>query len=342
MHIFMKPYVKIISSDNRDFDTEFTNLFEDNSYFNDHEFMLSMLESSQSIEILQEGFSDILESARAFFERLIKMIKDFVKRQIVVMKAYISDFDKFIEKHKDYLYTLNPDFNMEVYSFTIDETSPDLSNIKGLVYDYRESLARITTISSSEIKDMKQKFEFNKNQMRGDILGTKQVITGDDFRSVARAHYRDGYTKPRKTRITKGNLTFAIESFPKLKQMKTSVEKEEKEIIALLNELKKFFSKSPSTYYRDNRRYIALKDIEMDNSTLKYSRAQDIEYDMDHMKKIDAYFTFKFAEAKFISDVTTTVFKEKINAIKDAMKQYKDIILGSIKEKNEASKPQEQ
>lgn len=342
MHIFMKPYVQILSPDNRDFETEFNNLFKDNSCFEDHSFMLSMLESSQNIDILQEGFSDILESARSFFEKLIKVIKEFVKRQITLMKSYIADFNKFLEKHKDYLYTLNPDFNMEVYSFTIDEASPNLSYIKDLVYSYRDGLSRITTITSDEIKEMKKKFEDNKNQMRGNILGTNDVITSDDFYTVVKNRYRDNSSKPYKTRITKGNLTFAIETFPKLKQMKDSVEKEEKEIVALLNELKKFFSKSPTTYYRDNRRYIALKDIEMDNNTLKYTRAQDIEYDMNHMKKIDSYFSFKFAEAKFISDVTTTVFREKINAIRDAMKQYKDIIIGSIKEKNDASKPQEQ
>ena len=61
MHIFMKPYVQILSPDNRDFETEFNNLFKDNSCFEDHSFMLSMVESSQNIDILQEGFSDILE-----------------------------------------------------------------------------------------------------------------------------------------------------------------------------------------------------------------------------------------------------------------------------------------
>ena len=333
----MKPYVKILSPVNRDFDTEFNNLFLDESAFDDHSYMLSMVESSNSIEILEEGFSDILESARKFFENLIKIIKEFVKRQITLMKSYISDFSKFLDKHKDYLHTLNPDFNMEIYSFTIDDSSPNLSYIKDLVYKYKDGLSRISDITKDDVKDMKRDFEFRKNQIRGDVLGTKQVITGDDFKDVVKRHYRDGQLNPYKTRITKGYLTFAIESFPRMKQMKDSVEKEQSDIVGMLNELKKFFSKSPTTYYKDNRRYIALKDIEIDNTTIKYTRAQDIEYDMEHMKKIDAYFAYQFAEAKFLSEITTTVFKEKVTAIKDAMNQYRTIIMNSIKEKNDAS-----
>ena len=122
-----------------------------------------------------------------------------------------------------------------------------------------------------------------------------------------------------------------------MKKLLDDTEKNKGKIIKLLHDLEFFFDRKASVIYNKEEKQISTSKISRDNDEFKRSDSIHIAYDEDKLTTLNSYFDLKYRESKFISSCLITVYMDKIQAIKDCMKQYREITRQALVNKTNKS-----
>lgn len=285
---------------------------------------------ADSVEILEEGFNDFIDGAVKFFKKLIEKFKEFMKKAFMYINAYIGDFNKFVKRYSKELMKKYPDFTIEGYEYTIDNTLPDTSVIQSMLSDYNSELSSIDNMKKADIVKKRSEVmsEASMNKLRAKVLSKTTPIAKDDYVDECKKTFRNGDNNTSTIQINHDKLVDIVNGFDALTKTYKDAKKDQDKLIALLEDIKSFFQKSASLQYREGKRVIKTDKVSVNGSNNGLSRDGDqtTEYNTDKMMVYNTFFNFKFAYAKEVSAICVNAMSERVNALKEQLAQEKKIV----------------
>lgn len=285
---------------------------------------------SNNSNILQEGFNDFINSAVEFFKKMIAKFTDFMKRVFMYLNAYIGDFEKFIKRHHKALSVKYPDFTIQGYKFTIDNNLPNTSLIDEMISEYNSEISNVSSMTKAEI--VKKRTDTmgvkNMNKIRGQLLNISENIEKDDFSDKVKNIFRDGDSTTDMITVNHDLLNDILNNYSNLVKQFKDAKKQKDKMISLLENIKSFFEKSASLQYIEGKKSIVANNIEVNSNknSISKSGSSTVDHSPDTLVLYNTYFNFKFAYAKELSSMCVTIMSEKVSAMKEELKQCKDIV----------------
>lgn len=286
-------------------------------------------------EYLSEASENIFVRMANIFKEMIKRLIEFVKKAFMFIRSFIGSFDTFIKSNKEALSKLNPSFDVTGFKYTFDTQSPDTSMINDLINDFNTKLGKLEEMKLSDVGDeRKNKFDGkSKEEVRGTIMGTRDRVEAEDFMKTLKSIYRDGATEKSTIKIDKSELNKYISDYPRLKDEIKKVNSESTKIQSILSKLEKFFQSGSSINYNKNTKSIVTNNITRDDDKLRYE-TRTSNYDTENLKKVNMFYDIKFEEAKFMSNIMMNCYTEKINAMKESLQLYREVIRRALFKKD--------
>lgn len=291
-----------------------------------------------NVDILEEGFKDFVNGAVEFFKKLINKVKEFMQKVFMYLNAYIGDFDKFIKRHSKELSNKYPNFDITGHKFTIDNNVPDLTIIQGMIDSYNSEITGISEMTKSDI--VKKRGEAmnpnNLNKIRAKVLSVSSAITKEDYNGECKKKFRNGESDSVTIHVDHNELINIINGFETFKKSYNSAKKDRDKLISLLENIKSFFQKSASLQYNEGKQVIGTNNISVNGkgNAISKTGTNNVDYSTDKMILYNTYFNFKFAYSKEISAICVNAMNERVNALKEQLKQSKDIVRKSLSSSN--------
>lgn len=344
-NIFSKPVTTSISNNRIATETQDFNLtsslmeylvsMEDDFFgiCQEHLMITHMALKDDDMSILEEGFKDFIHSAVEFFKKMIDKFKEFMRKVFMYLHAYMGNFDKFLEKYKDIIMEANPDFSVYGYQYSFKSGVPRIDMLKSIVAQYNGELDSVSKKTKDELMSARVDFisESNLRALRGSIIGKEDSISSEDYLEEVRHSYRSGDKEPIEIRVTKSLLTNLVSGYSDLKKSYKDCAKDRDETIVLLESMKNFFERKATINYKDDSRKLHARQLEIDdNGRLKQGESQYSSSESSNIEKYNLFFNFKWIQSKEIGGMCVTAMTEKVNALKEAMKQSQNIIRKSI------------
>lgn len=282
----------------------------------------------QNVEILEEGLSDFFKNAAEFFRKLAHKILEFAKNTMKLFVSYFQDFDKFLTKNREYLKSLDINFSYSGYEYNFPE-APVVSKAYDIISSYNADISRIDNLKYADVSKMKEEYSdySYKNKIRASILGVSAAeVSQDSFTETSRLIFR-GSKEKINININKAYIDKILTEYSTMKTLLNKTENQKTKIVKMLNDLEVFFQRKASVVFEKEEKKIQAYNIsKSDDDKLSYDSHNTTGYDDKKLTTLNLYFDLKYQESKFISNCIVTVYLDKINAIRDCMKQYRDII----------------
>lgn len=289
------------------------------------------------VDVLTEGFTDIISKIGDFFKTMIEKIKKFFKKVLMFVESCFMDIDKFVKKYKDELKSINiKPYEFHGYNFTMHEP-PDMSEFEKIVSSYNSDISEVSKLKKGDI--LKQQNDYlidsNLDGIRGKILGSNNKITENDFHEEVRKYYRDGDLDEITITIDNTYYHKVLDSIPKLVTDKKEAEKTRDKLIILLEKTQRFFNTNAAVVYKDSQQSIRTRKIDTSEYTFRTKEEEFQAYSEKNISNVEAFLKFKYNQVNKISSMINLVASERANAYKDQVKMYRSIIKSAL------SKPEE-
>ena len=280
------------------------------------------------MEILQESFSDFIHSVISFFKNLLDKFKEFMKRIFMIIYAYLGDFEKFLDKYKEHLRGLDPKFTIKGFKYTFKSNIPNLDIIDNIINSYNSELNDIDNMTKDKIIEEREKFmaTSNLNKIRANIIGISGEVDSDEYLKDVKKIFRDNNDEKIDIDVNKSFLTTVIADYPFLKKQYSDSIKERDNIITVIEKIKSFFEKSASIYYKGKDKTIGAKLLNRNGNKAQVGDNVEKSYSESKINLFNTFFSFKFIQSKEVGSMCTMASIEKVNALKECLSFYRDII----------------
>lgn len=288
-----------------------------------------VLENSE--EILMEGLSDLAKGAVEFFKKLIKAFTDFMKKILLKISAYLGDFSKFIEKHKEYLLQLNGEFSILGYEFTIDSRVPNTRVIDDFLQAFNRQIGSIDKYTEAQLNEEKYAFASDDYmyKVRAEIINSSNKnITGDKFREECIKLFRNGKKEHHSIRIKSAQISEIVNGYSDLKKSYTEAKKLNLETSIFLTSLKNHFERGAELVRKAEQTSVRMDELERNGKRLNHG--EEVTASTASLHLINSFYSFKLYQAKILSNTVLIATTEKVNALKDNLRQNRDIIRRAI------------
>lgn len=282
-------------------------------------------------DILTEGTQDICKSIVRFFESMIRRIKEFFKKILMIINSNIMELDKFCNKYSEELKKLDPKSGLEFtgFKYTIAD-EPDLEVFKKAVNEYNGMLSSIGNAKLADLKNEHIDFlsDANLNKLRANVLCVSGEINEDDFKDRVREHFRDGKLNAEEVfTIDKELISQICNSSARLVKARDQAIKSRDELMNLLTKTKDFFDGKFDLMYKNQDKFIRTKTASIgDNNKLDTKNGEEFQYNDDISKKLDELMRYIYDKAKVIGNMEMLVLNEKVQALKDNIVQNRQIL----------------
>ena len=290
----------------------------------------------ESVEIVTEAFSDMIQKMGEWFRKLIQMIKDFFKKVIMFIASYTMDIDKFCKKYKKELTSIDKvNFTVQGYKFELD-TKPDLTELRNIVTSYNDGISDINKLNKNDIKIEQTDYlsDDNLNKLRGKILGTKTKIDDGDFSNEVRKYYHGGEIDSIDIEVDGSMFRDVVNGAPKLAASKKDAEKLRDDTIALLARAEKFFGRDLETVYKNDEKQYKVDSLKYNEGEGKLSTGDTTHVSSSKREVLETFIKFKYNQTREVSAIANVVVREYANAFKDKVKMHREILRKSLFDKN--------
>ena len=288
-----------------------------------------------SVEILEESLKDFFKDAAEFFKKLAKKIIDFAKNAMKSFLSYFQDFDKFLKNNEDTLRSLNPNFTFKGFDYKFPD-APVLTKAYDIAGSYNIEINRMDSMKYADVLKMKDQFagDSYKNEIRASILGSNNNVNADNFNDQSKLLFRSNKDAANIT-VNKSYVDMILREYSKLKTLLNETEAKKTKIVKMLNDFETFFLRKASVTYNNMEKQIQTNEIRTDDDKFQRGEIKTSNYSEESLKVLNAYFDLKYAESRFISNCLIHVYLDKVNAIRDCMKQYRAVIRQCLNKKSE-------
>ena len=282
-----------------------------------------LMESGASEDIVMESVSDMFKTIAEGFNKFIKKVKEFFKKILLYITSAYQDLDKVAAQVKDVINDKDIDFTVNGFKFTVmDKSGPNTTEFRNIVNSYNEDMQNLSKLKESTINKeiLEWLDENNLDKLRGQVLGTNDKISQDDFLDEVRSYYRNGELSTNTIKVTKNMVQDIINHAKKLEDVKKSSIKDRDTLIELLTKTESFFGRTIYSYYKGSTRQVNVNKISIDND--KFSKEDNnVNVDDNLTKLITVYASYKAKQVNKIAGMINLVACERVNALRDQIKQ---------------------
>lgn len=288
-----------------------------------------LMESGASKDIVMESVSDIFKTIADGIKKFIENVKKFFKKILLYITSAYQDLDKVAAEVKKVIDGKNDiEFTIDGYKFTvIDKSSPNISEFQNIVAKYNDDMTKISDLKEKEVKDevMEWLTETNLDRLRGQVLGINQSIPDTEYLDEIRKYYRNGEDSTQSITVNRSMVDSIISNAKKLEDAKKASIKDRDNLINLLSKSETFFGRTIQTFYKGNTKQINVNKVNIDNN--KFSTEDNkINVNDDMSKMISTYASYKAKQVNKIAGMINLVACERVNALKDQIKQERTIL----------------
>ena len=302
-----------------------------------------LMESGASPDIVMEGVLDIFKTIADGIKKFIEKVKDFFKRILLYITSATEDLDKVAEQVKNHIKDRDIDFTIDGYKFTVlGKDGPSMTEFQKIVSEYNSDMDDISKLKEAEIKKkvLDWMSESHLDKLRGEVLGTGNSILEDDFLDTIREYYRGGASSTDTITVTKSMVTDIINHSKRLEDTKKSAIKDRDNLVNLLSKTATFFDKTLPTMYKGNN--FQMNTAKVDVSDNKFSKTDNYHNVPESATKlISTYASFKSRQVNKIASMINLVACERVNALRDQIKQERTILRKCLFEDKSGDKVEE-
>ena len=290
----------------------------------------SISESSNDYEVITESFSGFTETVKKIITKFLEFIKSVFKRFVTQLHKIVGS-EKYILKHQDEFknFTVEHEFDMDIFTFTISDDMPQLSAYNDYISDIENLDNNFNNLKSELQKDnnikpedytnhiLKQIYtdtvnihdEYWYDAFRGKVLNKGVPISKTDYGTELFEVFRNGESVKENKRIDLSLVTQSLNTFKNYEKATSAVER--------------------------NRRHLEkeYKDIKDNISKIKGDQIQDTNIKLTNQdEKIQAeqFFKAKANQIQNMCNIHTLAFTAKLDAIKEQYKQDKSILYKAL------------
>lgn len=295
-------------------------------------------QKDNNVEILAEATGSLSERIVGFFKKLIKSIAEFFKKAWTYFMSFFGDFDKFIIKYKTILDKCDPDFDIDMFTYTFTTSVPNKQPAFDLINDFNTGITNIENTEYSELLTERREAQTDEayGKLRAKVLNLSSEIAADDYIDMLKRSYRNSMEERTSEHINKSVLSKILVEYGSVKKNMVYVKKEYLEIQKMLDKLKNIFESGPIIYYSGDKKVVNNRQLSVSGNTVTQGNKSETKYSAEYIKKLNLFYSFYFEQAKFISALITNGYYEKIAAMKECLASYRSVIRRSIFNKKES------
>jgi hypothetical protein len=287
------------------------------------------MESGVDYDIVTESVSDTIQTFINGIRKFIEKVKEFFKKILLYITSAHKDLDKLAKDVKPIVDKMDKiEFTIQGYKFTVlDTPGPNTREFQSIVDSYNEDMKNIKDLKIEEVKREVSKwlYESHLDQLRGDVLGVGSGINQDDFLETVRKHYRNGETSTSEIKVDKMMIDQIIRDSSNLTRVEKDSIKDRDTLCTLLKRTEQFFSNNVSTSYRKAGKSVNVSTI--DTADNRFRTTDNFQSVSDaQVKAISVYVSLKSRQVNRIAGMINTVASERVNALKDQIKQERVIL----------------
>jgi hypothetical protein len=302
-----------------------------------------LMESDVSPDIIMESVGDVFKTIAEGIRKFIERIKAFFKKVMLYITSASADLDKVAAEVKKVIKDKTIDFTIDGYNFTVlDKPAPDMKEFQSIVSEYNSDMEDISKLKDGELKKKINEWmnETHLEKLRGEVLGSGKPILEDEFTDTVREYYRNGENNTSDIKVDSSYVNGIINHAKKLEDTKKSSIKDRDTLITLLSKSESFFNKSLPTLYKGNQ--MQVNTAKIDTTDNKFSTTSNYQNVSDPvMKTLTTYATFKSRQVNKIASMVNLVACERVNALRDQIKQERVILRKCLFNSKDDSKPDE-
>lgn len=288
-----------------------------------------LMESGASEDIVMESVMDTFKSIAEGIKKFIEKIKEFFRKILLYITSAYQDLDKVaVEVKKVIENKTKINFTVDGFEFTVlDKKGPDTSEFKDIVSKYNTDMEKVADLKQHEIKKEITDWleESNQDRLRAKTLGVHDSIPDDDFLEEVRKYYRNGEDSSHSITVDRAMVDKIISHAKRLEEAKRSSMKDRDELILLLSKTETFFGRTIQTFYKGSSRQINANKVNIDDN--KFSKEDNIvTVNNETSKTITMYASYKSKQVNKIASMINLVACERVNALKDQIKQEREIL----------------
>ena len=209
----------------------------------------------------------------------------------------------------------------------MDKKGPDMTEFRSIVDEYNTDMENIQKLKIDDVKKSITDWlaESNLDKLRGQVLGVNKIISDDDYLTTVREYFRNDDSETIKITVDNSYVRGIISHAKKLEDIKKESIKDRDNLITLLSKTEKFFDRTIATSYRGTQARVNVDKINVDDN--KFSREDRyIKTTDDITRNVSSYATLKYKQVNKIASMINLVACERVNALKDQIKQERVIL----------------
>lgn len=298
-------------------------------------------EKAGDMEIVEEGFIDILNRIADEIIAMIVRIRDTVRNFIMRLNSRSASYEKVMKKYCSELqdFDIQP-FSIDGYDFKIsNDTRPNVKVIHELYLAYNIRMLDFNKLTSDQVKEICEKVtsEGSLGKKRGDLLGISDSVKQTDLKERAFKYYRNGQSEVGEIKITKDEIRAIIADYPAVIAERKYTIDEQRTLNILLNDMERDFKvnipkrmkETPTlknALYNEGPIGVA-DDVKVNGRVIN----QDVK--IANLSDFNAYVNAKYKQTVAIATAVTTVYTARISAIESKMRQDEYIVREALDKK---------
>lgn len=285
-------------------------------------------EKEDCIEIITESVQDFFDKMAEFFKKLLNKIKEFFGKLFLLIQSLLGKTDKIIKDNRHNLLKKDGSFVVDNYDYTVNGASVKTDVLDNLIAEYNKEYNQIHKMNIREIVERREQAMDTLPKLRGQILGNNERIESSQLREEANKFFRNGEDSPKQITVDKQYIAKICDEYSKLDNTYTECVKEKRKLEVQLDSLKRYFeSGSRQVKYINGEQKTNVNQLELKDSGIrKTGESMNTTATSASLKAINAYFDYRFAESKELSNIILTVLDSKCKALRDEIKHYDDCI----------------
>lgn len=306
-------------------------------------FYRSLVEAGDNYTVINESFDGFFTKVKEIVAKFIKFLKNLIDKFILKLNQLVKS-DKYIKNHeKDFSkFGSDHEFDMKLFDFTFldDPTIPqanaytqftdEFATIKGFVTNGLNNNNSILgkndteqlTILKNAYKDMTDREEDVLDEMRGKIIGEKN-IDASDYSSELFRKFRNGDDTPSSTTVTSSMVNMSLLRFKNHDKSVKAVKEVQKKLEKSYNDISKHLEKCVSN------KGDALTLIGWDGEA---GLDNPVKLSGEVINEINLISKSLANKVQLMSNVHLQATGAKLDAIKDAYKQDKSLLYKALSE----------
>lgn len=283
-----------------------------------------------SPEIVQEGFSDVVESIIEWFKKWLVKFKEFITTAFKRMYLYLSASTKKIE-----IFTSKggkmEDFTVQGYVYTIDSKPVNTGCVYSIISKTESAIAEVAN-SDSNLRVIANKVIADiaspeaMNEYRGEICG-RGATTAEDFIPAIRSKFRGGMEERKDIVVTSKTIREFAKKAIDMKKVLAVVKKEKDDLEAQVKRIIDHTKHQSTIVHRFRETSSIEKQQDIVRQIRKRTDSPDIDRyrenaDEDVYRAITMIYNQSNNAIRSVHIMCDRYLNEKIKAIQEALAFY--------------------